>query len=102
MLVVNGNSGINPIIQQIITARNIKGGQIISLIYGGLNYQIEHHLFPFMPRNNLKKAKPIVEKFCQNHQIYYHETSMWQSFREIITCLQRESQVTTTMSASPN
>ena len=75
MPVITSDFKVDPMLQQIITSRNIKGGSIISFFYGGLNYQIEHHLFTNMPRNNLKRAKPIVEQFCRSQQISYHETS---------------------------
>lgn len=65
MPIIKSGSKIDPIFQQIITSRNIKDGPVTSLLFGGLNYQIEHHLFTNMPRNNLKRAKPTVEKFCQ-------------------------------------
>ncbi|MCI0801203.1 MAG: fatty acid desaturase, partial [Chloroflexi bacterium] len=59
--------------------------------YGGLNYQIEHHLFPNMPRNNLKKAQLIVRSFCKEKGISYHETSVWQSHKEILGFLHEVS-----------
>lgn len=77
--------------QQVITARNIKPNPVIDLMYGGLNYQIEHHLFPDMPRNKLGEAQKIVKAFCLGHSIPYHETSVLQSQREILGCLQRAS-----------
>jgi fatty acid desaturase len=52
-------------------------------MYGGLNYQIEHHLFPLMPRNNLGKARELIKPFCEQHGVVYYETSMIQSYREI-------------------
>ena len=36
----------------------------IDIALGGLNYQIEHHLFPSMPTPNLRKAQPIVREYC--------------------------------------
>ena len=39
--------------RQVLTARNVRGGWFVDLLLGGLNYQIEHHLFPCMPRPNL-------------------------------------------------
>ena len=45
--------------RQVITARNITGGRLISLLLGGLNYQIEHHLFPTMPRPNLPRLNAL-------------------------------------------
>jgi fatty acid desaturase len=53
-------------------------------VYGGLNYQIEHHLFPTMARNKLKEAQGIIKAFCQAHDIPYHETNALQSLWEIL------------------
>ena len=64
---------------QIITARNIKGSSLIDYLYLGLNYQIEHHLFPNMPRNNLRKIVPFVKQFCKKHGIEYTETNAFES-----------------------
>jgi fatty acid desaturase len=68
---------------QVLTSRNVRGGRFTDLWYGGLNYQIEHHLFPTMPRNQLSKAQPIVEEFCRSRGIPYHETSLSGSYVEI-------------------
>jgi len=43
--------------RQVITARNVRGGWFATVMLGGLNYQIEHHLFPMMPRPNLVRAQ---------------------------------------------
>ena len=77
--------------QQIITSRNVKAHPITDFIYGGLNCQIEHHLFPNMPRNNLRKAQTIVKDFCRTHSISYHETSVLGSQKEIVGHLHRLS-----------
>jgi fatty acid desaturase len=70
--------------EQVLTARNIRGNRFIDSMYGGLNYQIEHHLFPSMPRNNLRRARPIVQRYCELHDVAYRETSFLESWREII------------------
>ena len=70
--------------EQVLTARNVRGQPLIDFWYGGLNYQIEHHLFPTMPRNRLGKAQPIVRAFCEEHGIEYHETGLLRSYREVI------------------
>jgi fatty acid desaturase len=70
--------------EQVLTARNFYGNWFIDLVYGGLNYQIEHHLFPSMPRNNLRRARPIVRMYCQTQGIAYCETSLVQSWSEIV------------------
>ena len=54
---------------------------------GGLNYQIEHHLFPSMPRPNLRRAQPIVREFCATHRVHYTETSLVRSYAIVIRYL---------------
>ena len=77
--------------QQIITSRDVRAHPITDFVYGGLNYQIEHHLFPSMPRNNLKKVQPIIKEFCRTHGISYRETSVLQSHREILGYMHKMS-----------
>jgi len=69
---------------QVLTARNIRGHPLTDLWYGSLNYQIEHHLFPNMPRVNMRRAQPIVKDFCAERGIEYYETSLVQSYRELL------------------
>ena len=69
---------------QVLTARNIRGHPLTDLWYGSLNYQIEHHLFPNMPRVNMRRAQPIVQAFCAERGIEYYETSFLQSYRELL------------------
>jgi fatty acid desaturase len=70
--------------RQVLTSRNVLAHPVTDFWYGGLNYQIEHHLFPRMPRNKLREAQSIVKDFCRNHSIGYHETSVLGSYREIL------------------
>ena len=70
--------------QQVLTARDVLPNPVIDYAYGGLNYQIEHHLFPNMPRNRLKDARRVVRAFCHEQGIPYHETGFWQSQQEIL------------------
>ena len=87
MLIVDKDSKMGFLQRQVLTARNIYAGPVTDFWYGGLNYQIEHHLFPSMPRNKLKEAQQIVKAFCQEHEIPYHETTMVQCFKEILQYL---------------
>jgi len=73
--------------RQVVTARNVNASPFNDFWYGGLNYQIEHHLFPSMPRRNLKEAHGIIKAFCQEHDIVFYETSVAQSYREILSYL---------------
>ena len=78
---------------QVLTARDVRGSPVIDFWCGCLNYQIEHHLFPTMPRNNLSKAKSIVKAFCQKHGINYHESGFFQSYKEILQHIRNVSAV---------
>ena len=70
--------------QQVLTARNVRAHALTDFLYGGLNYQIEHHLFPRLPRNKLKQAQAITRPYCDTHSIPYHETGWLESYREIL------------------
>lgn len=87
MLVLDKDSDLDFLRRQVLTARNVRGNPLTDFWYGGLNYQIEHHLFPTMPRANLAQAQKIVRAFCAAHSIPYHETSIIRSYREILQFL---------------
>jgi len=53
---------------------------VIDVALGGLNYQIEHHLFPSMPCANLPRAQPIVRDFCAERGIDYEEAGLLASY----------------------
>ncbi|HEY9244160.1 MAG TPA: acyl-CoA desaturase [Streptosporangiaceae bacterium] len=70
--------------RQVMTSRNIRGGWLTDFALGGLNYQIEHHLFPSMPRSSLRLAQEPVRTFCQQHGIAYHETGFFASYAQVL------------------
>ena len=70
--------------RQVVTARNIRGGRLTTFMLGGLNYQVEHHLFPSMPRPNLRRVQGLVRDFCTATELSYGEESFVESFRQII------------------
>jgi len=70
--------------KQVLTSRNVRGGRFTDFLLGGLNYQIEHHLFPNMPRPNLRLAQPIVRRFCAERGIPYSQTSLLRSYRYVL------------------
>ncbi len=91
MEMVDARSPTDFLSRQVLTSRNVRPGAVNDYLYGGLNYQIEHHLFPAMPRNCLEKARHIVEPYCRQLGISYHETGIAQSQREILQHLHRVS-----------
>jgi fatty acid desaturase len=66
--------------RQVLTSRNVRGGPLTDFALGGLNYQIEHHLFPSMPRPNLRRAQALVRDFCASHHIGYAQTGPLRSY----------------------
>ena len=70
--------------RQVVTARNIRGGRFTTFMLGGLNRQIEHHLFPSMPRPNLRRVQGLVRDFCAATDLGYREESFAGSFRQIV------------------
>jgi fatty acid desaturase len=70
--------------RQVVTSRNISGGWFTDFMLGGLNYQIEHHLFPSMPRPNLRRVQGLVRDFCAATDLCYLEASFAGSFRQVV------------------
>jgi fatty acid desaturase len=75
--------------KQVRTSRNIGGGRWATWLMGGLNYQIEHHLFPNMPRPHLARAREIVIEQCRTLSVPYTETTLWRSYAIVIAYLNR-------------
>jgi fatty acid desaturase len=89
MPIVPKNAKVDFLRRQVLMSRNIRGGVLTDFMMGGLNYQIEHHLFPSMPRPNLKKVQPMVREHCATHGISYTETSLVGSYRMVVRYLNR-------------
>jgi fatty acid desaturase len=73
--------------RQVITSRNVRGGWLTDFALGGLNYQIEHHLFPSMPRPNLRRSQALVQAFCEQRDLPYCETSLAGSYAQALRYL---------------
>ncbi len=70
--------------RQVLTSRNVRGGRLTDLALGGLNYQIEHHLFPSMPRPSLPHSQALIRAFCQQRDLPYCETSLVGSYAQAL------------------
>jgi fatty acid desaturase len=77
--------------RQVVTTRNLRAHPFTGFWYGGLDCQIEHHLFPMLPRHNLRKATPYIREFCARHGVPYHEAGVVQSYTEILQHLHHVS-----------
>lgn len=87
MAMVPEGTKIDFLTKQVLTSRNIRGGRFMSHLMGGLNYQVEHHLFPSMPRPHLAHAAAIVKEYCATHGVPYTETSLAESYRIVVRYL---------------
>jgi fatty acid desaturase len=81
MPMVESDEEMTFVARQVITARNVRGGRYVDFLLGGLNRQIEHHLFPTMCRPNLARAQPLVRAFCSEQGLPYTETGLIASYR---------------------
>jgi fatty acid desaturase len=73
--------------RQVLMSRNISGGRFMSILMGGLNYQIEHHLFPSMARPALRRVQPLVADYCAAAGVPYTQMTLWQSYGAVIRYL---------------
>jgi fatty acid desaturase len=72
------------LLRQVLTSRNVRGHWLTDFALGGLNYQIEHHLFPSMPRGNLRHAQHVVRDFCAARDVSYLETGLVTSYAQAL------------------
>ncbi len=76
MPIVGADERLDFLDKQVRTSRNVSGGWWMTVLMGGLNYQIEHHLFPSMPRPHLARARRLVRQHCRALQVRYTETTL--------------------------
>jgi len=75
--------------RQVLMSRNIISNRLTTFAMGGLNYQIEHHLFPSMPRPNLRRAQLIIKPFCIDNSVAYTETTLAKSYGIVVRHLNK-------------
>jgi fatty acid desaturase len=89
MPIVEADVKLDFLSKQVRTSRNIRGGWWMSLLMGGLNYQVEHHLFPSMPRVHLRAARALVREHCRALDVPYTETNLTGAYRSVLAYLDR-------------
>jgi fatty acid desaturase len=87
MPIVPKDSRIDFFSRQVLMSRSITGGREIDWLTGGLNHQVEHHLFPSMPRPNLRRVRPMVKAACAEHGVPYTETGLFRSYGIVVRYL---------------
>ena len=70
--------------QQIVTSRDLRVGPLLAIVLGGLEHQIEHHLFPGIGQPHLGAARRIVTAFCAEHGLPHREVSFLAAHRQVL------------------
>lgn len=73
--------------RQVLMSRNISDGPLIRFLMGGLQYQLEHHLFPTIPRPQLPETQGLVRQRCKELGIRYTEKSLSEALFHVISYL---------------
>ncbi len=89
MPIVPANQKIDFLRRQVLMSRNVTGGRWVDTFMGGLNFQVEHHLFPSMARPNLRRVAPMVKEYCEQLGVRYTETTMVQSYKAVTGYINR-------------
>jgi fatty acid desaturase len=89
MPLIEKDSKLDFFSRQVLTSRNIKGSWLKDNLMGGLNYQVEHHLFPSMARPFLRKAHTIVAEYCRQNDITLVEMNLLSSYKVIMQHLNK-------------
>ncbi|MFI7680918.1 fatty acid desaturase family protein [Actinophytocola sp. NPDC049390] len=84
MPIIAAGERIDFLRRQVLTSRNVRGGVWVDFVLGALNYQVEHHLFPHMPRPNLRLAQPLVREFCARKDIEYSQCGWLQTYGHVL------------------
>ncbi len=87
MQVVPEGEKLDFLSKQVLTSRNVTGGFWMTAFMGGLNFQIEHHLFPSMARPHLRSTRKLVRQVCLAEGIPYTETSLARAHAIVLTYL---------------
>ncbi len=89
MPIVPRDASLDFLRRQTMMSRNIRGSRLLDVAMGGLNYQIEHHLFPSMPRPHLRRAAPMIAAYCRDHGVIYTETGLFASYAIVVRYINR-------------
>ena len=75
-------------LRQVIGSANYRcGTDLIDVMHGWLNYQIEHHLWPDMSLLQYRRAQPKVREICERHGVPYVQESVWTRCRKAVAIM---------------
>jgi len=74
-------------LMQLRTTLNVDTWEWFDFAHVGLQFQVEHHLYPRLPRHNLRKARKLVKAIAEKHEIHYHEPGFFAANIEMFGAL---------------
>ncbi len=74
---------------QCAASQNVRAPRGTAWFFGGLEKQVEHHLFPIMPRHNLGRMSDAVRALCERHGVTYTERGFFEGLGDVIAVLAR-------------
>ncbi|CAF0769788.1 unnamed protein product [Brachionus calyciflorus] len=78
---------------QLLATCNVEQSTFNDWFSGHLNFQIEHHLFPTMPRHNYRKIAPHVKELCKKYDINYQCKTLSEATIDIYKCLKESGEM---------
>lgn len=72
--------------RQLRTTMDVVCGENIEFVHGGLHLQVTHHLFPRLPRHNLRRASVYVKDYCKEQGMVYREHGFVEGYVELFFC----------------
>jgi delta8-fatty-acid desaturase len=73
--------------RQLRTTTDVVCAPALAFVHGGLHLQVTHHLFPRLPRHNLRRASALVKAFAAEQGLVYAEFGFAAGNREVIGTL---------------
>ena len=76
---------------QLVTTTNIECSPFMDFFHGGLQFQVEHHLFPHLTRSWLRHVQGEIKKVCKKHSLHYSSRSFFQANYDVVQKLYKTS-----------
>lgn len=86
--------------RQVEATNNFEVNRPLSILCGGLDRQIEHHLFPKLAPERLREVAPLVRRACEEHGVRYNTASWPATLKKAfahIAALSKDAPNTTTV-----
>jgi delta8-fatty-acid desaturase len=79
---------------QLATTLDVDCSTLMDWFHGGLQFQVEHHLWPRLPRHNLRRVREILESFCKEHELVYNHASFFKANCMVVDTLKETAKST--------